>query len=157
MYFELSILIQRSPADVFSFLRDKDQYPQEDDSPVLILEKTTVGPVGVGTRYREVVQMLPFVRGEILSEITRYEPGLILEEDFAGAGMKGHLAYQFLPEGGGTRLIQRETLSAQGFLKPFEPVIERMLSRRLVARLEDIKTVLESGWGTTDQGDRINL
>ena len=74
MYFELSILIRRSPSDVFAFLRDKDQYPQEDDSPVLILEKTTVGPVGVGTRYREVVQMLPFVRGEILSGITRNEP-----------------------------------------------------------------------------------
>lgn len=29
MYFELSILIRRSPSDVFAFLRDKDQYPQE--------------------------------------------------------------------------------------------------------------------------------
>jgi hypothetical protein len=64
--------------------------------------------------------------------------------------MIGHLAYQFLPEDGGTRLIQRETLSAQGFLKLLEPVIERMLSRRLVERLEGIKTVLESGWATAD-------
>ena len=152
MYFELSILIRRSPSDVFAFLRDKDQYPQEEDSPVLILEKTTVGPAGVGTRYREVVQMLPFVRGEILSEITRYEPSQFLEEDFEGASMKGHLAYQFLPEGGGTRLTQRETLSARGFLKPLEPVIERMLSRRLIERLEGIKTVLEGGWGAANQG-----
>lgn len=145
MYFEFSILIRRSPADVFAFLRDKDQYPQEDDSPVLVLEKTSVGPVGIGTRYREVVQMLPFVRGEILSVITRYEPDQFLEEDFQGARMIGHLAYQFLPEGGGTRLIQRETLSAQGLLRPLEPVIERMLACRLIERLEGIKTVLEGG------------
>ena len=150
IHFELSILIRRPPSDVFAFLRDKDQYPQEENSPVLVLEKTTVGAVGVGTCYREVVQMLPFVRGEILSKITRYEPSQFLEEDFEGAGMIGHLAYQFLPEGSGTRLTQRETLSARGFLKPLEPVIERMLSRRLVERLEGIKTVLESGWATVD-------
>lgn len=105
MYFELSVVIRRSPGDVFAFLRDKDQIRQKENSPVLLIEKTTAGPTGVGTRYREVVQMLPFLRGEILSEITRCEPGRFLEEDFQGAGMQGHLAYQFLPEGEGTRLI----------------------------------------------------
>jgi hypothetical protein len=68
VYFELSIPINRSPADVFVFLRDKDKYPQEEGSPVLVLEKTTPGPTGVGTCYREVVQMLPFYRGEILPQ-----------------------------------------------------------------------------------------
>ena len=146
MYFELSITIDRSPADVFAFLRDKDTYPQEDGSPVLILEKTTPGPPGVGARYREVVQMLPFVRGEIWSEITRFEPGEFLEEDFHGAGMAGHLAYQFLAEGGGTRLIQRETLFCRGLLKVLGPIVRRALSRRLRERLEVIRTVMESGW-----------
>ena len=146
MYFELSIAIDRAPSDVFAFLRDKDKYPQEDGSPVLILEKTTPGPPGVGARYREVVQMLPFVKGEILSEITRFEPGEFLEEDFQGAGMEGHLAYQFLAEGGGTKLIQRETLFWRGLLKVLAPIIRLALSRRLRERLEGIKTVLESGW-----------
>jgi hypothetical protein len=144
MYFELSIAIHRPPSDVFAFLRDKDKYPQKKDSPVLILEQTTPGAAGVGTHYREVVQMLPFVREEILSVITRFEPCELLEEDFEGAGFKGHLAYQFLPEDDGTRLIQRETMSAQGFLKVLEPVIERMLSHRLWERLEAIKAILES-------------
>jgi len=146
MYFELSITIDRSPSDVFAFLRDKDKYPQEDGSPVLILDKITPGPPGVGARYREVVQMLPFVQGEILSEITRFEPGEFLEEDFQGAGMEGHLAYQFLAEGSGTKLIQRETLFCRGLLKVLEPMIRLALSRRLRERLEDIKTILESGW-----------
>lgn len=144
MYFELSIAIHRPPSDVFAFFRDKDKYPQKKDSPVLILEQTTPGAAGPGTHYHEVVQMLPFVRGEILSVITRFEPCELLEEDFEGAGFKGHLAYQFLPEDDGTRLIQRETMSAQGLLKVLEPVIERMLSRRLWERLEAIKAILES-------------
>ena len=67
-------IINRRPADVFAFLRDKDKYPQEEGSPVLVLDKTTPGPPCVGTCYREVVQMLPFYRGEILSEITCFEP-----------------------------------------------------------------------------------
>lgn len=146
MYLELSISINRQPADVFAFLRDKDRYPQEEGSPVLVLEKTTPGPTGVGTCYREVVQMLPFYRGEILSEITRFEPPEYLEEDFRGAGMQGHLAYQFLPEKEGTKLIQRETLDYQGLLRFCEPVIRLMLDRRLRERLEDIKAVLEGGF-----------
>jgi hypothetical protein len=88
--------------------------------------------------------MLPFYRGEILSEITRFEPNEVLEEDFRGAGMYGHLAYQFLPEKEGTQLIQRETLHYQGLLRFCEPVIRVFLDRRLHERLEGIKTDLES-------------
>ena len=90
------------------------KYPQEAGSPILVLQKTTPGPPGTGTCYREVVQMLPFYRGERLSEITRFEPNEYLEEDFRGAGMYGHLTYQFRPEKEGTKLIQRETLHYQG-------------------------------------------
>ena len=143
MYFELSIFIQQSPEIVFAFLRDKDTFQQEPDSPVLILEKTTPGPAGVGTRYREVVQMLPFYRGEIRSVVTRFEPTKWLDEEFEGAGMYGHLSYQFIPEDGGTRLIQRETLHARGVLKPFEPLIRLMLASKLTARLTGIKELLE--------------
>jgi len=131
---------------VFAFLCDKDIYPQEPDSPVLILEKTVPGPVGVGTRYREVVQMLPFAKGEIHSEVTRFEPWEFLAESFWGAGMQGHLEYQFLPESDGTRLIQRETVNLTWFLKPFEFFVRRMLYQRLQWRLDGIKAVLESGW-----------
>lgn len=146
MYFELSITINRPPPDVFAFLRDKDQYPQEEGSPVLALEKTTPGPVCVGTYYREVVQMLPFYRAEILSKITRFEPTEHLEEDFRGAGMSGHLAYQFLPDKDGTMLIQRETLQYLGLLRFCEPIIRVFLNRRLRERLVYIKAVLEGGF-----------
>ncbi len=146
MYFELAVFIKRSQADVFAFFRDKDLYPQDSDSPVLVLEKTSTGPVSVGTRYREVVQMLPFAKGEILSEITRFEPWEYLAEKFWGAGMLGQLEYQFIPEVNGTRLIQRETVKVRWFLKPFEFYIKRELNWRLAERLEGIKLVLESGW-----------
>jgi hypothetical protein len=152
MYFDLSINIKRPPLDVFAFLRDKDKYPQEPGSPVLALEKTTPGPAGVGTRYREVVQMLPFIRMEILSEVTRFERGERLEEMFDEAGMKGYLAYRFVPEDDGTKLIQQEILHMKGLLKIFSPVVKLTLSRQLWKRLEGIKEVLEDGWVVNSQG-----
>ena len=90
--------------------------------------------------------MVPFVRGEILSQITRFEPPEFLEEDFHGTGMEGHLAYQFRPEAQGTTLIQRETVRWKGWQRPFERWIGAMLRRQCQKRLEGIKAVLESGW-----------
>ena len=146
MRFELSVHVERPPADVFGFLRDKDKYPQKPGSPVLALEQTTPGLADVGTRYREVVQMLPFVRGEILSVVTRFDPPRHLEEDFEGAGMQGHLAYEFLPEGDGTNLIQRETLEMKGLLRLSSPLVKRMLGRQLQRRLKALREVLDGGW-----------
>jgi hypothetical protein len=146
MDFELVIQISRPPDTVFAFLRDKDKFPQAEDSPVLLLEKTTPGPHAVGTRYREVVQMLPFFKGEILSEITHYEPGERLGEAWQGAGMKGHLTYLFIPENDGTKLIQQETVRPQGLLRLVAPLIKWTLGRRLQERLHDVKRILEAGW-----------
>jgi len=151
MHFQLSVTIRRSPEDVFGFLRDKDKHPQKPGSPVLVLEQITPGPPGVGTRYREVVQMLPLVRCEILSVVTLFEPGERLEEDFCGAGMIGHLAYQFVPEDGGTRLTQQETVRTRGLLRVLEPVMEQMMSRQLWKRLEAIQAALDSGWVVAKQ------
>jgi hypothetical protein len=151
MYFDLSINIKRSPADVFAFLRDKDKYPQKPGSPDLVLEKTTPGPAGVGTRYREVVQMLPFLRGEMRSEVTRFDRGERLEEVFEGVGMRGYLAYRFVTEDGGTKLIQQEILHMKGLLKIFSPIVKLTLSRQLWKRLEGLKEVLEGGWVVNSQ------
>lgn len=143
MYFELSVLVERPAEEVFAFLRDKDTYQQKPNSPVLALDKTTPGPAGVGTHYREVVQMLPFFRGEILSEVTRFDPPRRLEEDFTGPGMRGHLAYEFAAGDGATLLIQRETVEMTGFAKAFGPFVRATLGTQLRYRLAGIKAELE--------------
>jgi hypothetical protein len=79
VYFDLSVTIDRSPKDVFDFLAYKDRYPQKPGSPVLVLEKLTPGAPGVDTRYREVVRMMPLIRRDILSRVTRFEAPRFLE------------------------------------------------------------------------------
>jgi len=145
MNFELSITIKSSPEEVFAFLRDKDLHEQEPGSPVILLEKTTTSHTGIGTCYREVVQMLPFYQGTIISEITCFEPPHWLEEKFSGAGMRGYLSYQFVPEGDGTRLIQRQRINFQGPLRFLHPLIRIVLLHRLTERLQEVKAELEEG------------
>lgn len=144
MIFERVISIRCKPKEAFVFLRDKDQFQQEPGSSVLVLEKTTPGPVGVGTCYSEVVQMFPLIKGEILSTIQRYEPPRYLEESFRGTGMDGYLAYEFIPVEEGTLLVQRETIQFHGLFGLFSPLMERMLLKEVETRLEEIKKFLES-------------
>ena len=144
MKFERSISIRCKPEEAFVFLRDKDQFQQEPGSPVLVLEKTTPGPVGLGTCYREVVQMFPLIKGEILSTVQRYEPSRFLEESFRGTGMDGYLAYEFNPVEEGTHLIQLETIQFHGLFGLLSPLMGRMLLKAVEARLEGIKVILEA-------------
>ncbi len=60
--------------------------------------------------------------------------------------MRGHLAYEFVSDAGGTHLIQRETLDVLGPLKIFSVPIRWMLARQLRKRLDGIRDVLDSGW-----------
>ena len=143
MNFELSISINCTQEKVFIFLRDKDRHIQKRNSPVLVLDRITDLPVAVGTKYREVVKMLPFYRSEIFSTITRYEPYEYLEEDFYSKGMKGHLAYQFIDIDGSTKLVQRERIFFSFPINLLNPIIKKILHRKLLERLEEIKLVLE--------------
>jgi len=77
--FRSSANIRRHPEAVFHFLANVDRVQQAGGSPVLALDRTTSAPPGLGTKYREVVRMLPFYNGEFLSEITAFEPPRLLE------------------------------------------------------------------------------
>jgi len=145
MLHEFRVLIERHPGDVFNFLCNKDTYQQEEGSPVLLLEKTTPGPAGVGTRYRDVVQMAPLVKSEILSEVTRFEPGSVLEERWVGGGMKGVLTYFFRPAGQATELTQHVVIETGQLLRPFAALISMQYARAARYRLDCIKRILETG------------
>ena len=150
MDFEFTAVIQRAPADVFALFRDVDQYDDHEGSPVPVLDKITDGPVCVGTRYREVVIMIPFIKAlhfvtmTILSEITDYEPERRLALWWRSGVMEGRLAYTFEPVDGGTFVVQQMSLYPRGVLCLFSPLIQAMFSRAAGRRLEGIKVLLEA-------------
>jgi hypothetical protein len=144
MEFNLQTEIDVSPYVVFIFLRDKHLHDQEQGSPVLLIEKVTPDPVGVGTRFREVVQMLPWYKGEILSEITTFHEGERIVEEFWGAGMIGRLEYLIRPVKNGTQLYQRQQFKFNKWMILMLPLVRLMLGRRLRWRLNGIKEYLET-------------
>ena len=149
MDFAFTAVIHRPPADVFAFFRDVDQYNEHEGSPVPVLDKITDGPVGVGTRYREVVMMLPFIKAlhfvtmTILSEVTDYEPGHRLASWWRSDVMAGQLVYTFESVDGGTLVVQQMSLHPRGALRLFSPLIKATFSRVAGQRLQDIKALLE--------------
>ena len=144
MEFSLSIAVDRPVADVFAFLEDMRNHPQEEGSQVILVEKLTPGPIGVGTQFREMVQTLPFVQAEMISEVTQHDRNERIEIAWQGGGMEGVLTYRFESQNGGTGLSLHETVTPIGLMRWAKPVIRRSFERMLGSRLHGIKRVLES-------------
>jgi hypothetical protein len=138
-----SIHIRKPPEIVFEFLANIQDVQQSDGSPVLALGLMTEGPPRLGSRYREVVQMMPFIKGEILSEITAFEFPRVLEMAWSGSGMSGTDRYELDAHQVGTTLNHTKCTSFPGILRVLEPIMRKPLIPRLERRLVDIKRILE--------------
>lgn len=144
MDFEFQATIARPQAEVFAFFRDVDEHAGQEGSVVPVYDKVTPGPTGVGTRYHEVIRLLPGVTAEMWSEITTYQPERRLGYRFSGLGMDGELEYEFETAAQGTLVVQRQSLRPRGLLKLFSPLIQWSFARVAGKRLESIKNLLES-------------
>lgn len=140
-----SIDIHRPPQVVFDFLANIQDVEQPEGSPVLALELITEGPARLGSRYREVVQMMPFMKGEIISEITAFDPPRVLEMAWRGPGMTGTDRYELGTIQDGSTLKHTKCTSFAGILRVMEPVMRIPLIPRLEQRLVEIKQLLEVG------------
>lgn len=144
MEFVLTTIIDRPVAEVYTFFRDVHLVQQEPGSPVLLIEKTTPGEVAVGSQYRELLRMLPFWQGEILSEVTRLEPDRVLAYRWRGPGMSGELEYHFQASQRATEVLQRQTVVPGPALRPLGPLIRMSFNQAITRRLVGIKLHLEN-------------
>jgi hypothetical protein len=129
---------------VFHFLANIHDVKQEEGSPVLALELITPGPPSLGSRYREVVQMLPFFKGEIFSEITVFRPPQVLELTWTAPGMKGIDRYELAARHYGTSLKHTKNTICLGALRLAEPVMRSALVPKLEERLLGIKKEIDA-------------
>lgn len=149
MLFRVETDIAASPERVFEFLRDLDQQPRDPSSVVPVLEKTSVGPCGVGSTFREEVRVLPRRTAEIRSEITRFDPPRCLDYRFTWrlgrARLDGALHYAISAgPAGGTHILQEQSLEPRGALRFLSPWIKRSFAARIRDRLDDIKHEIEA-------------
>lgn len=142
--FDESVLILDAPGEVYAVLADVQDWALGTGSPVKAMDKIPPGPTRVGTRWREVVRIGPWLSMTMWSEVTEVVPDRLLAMRFWGASMEGDLTYTITAQEGDTVLRQQETMYAVGWLRPFDGLLGHLLRRRLARRLDDIADLLSS-------------
>jgi carbon monoxide dehydrogenase subunit G len=138
--FSNTILIERSPHDVFEFLSDLENVPKWNYA-ILETRKTSDGPVGIGTTFLQV-RSVP-ARSEESLRVTEFEP----DRRFAIRGGLGPfeatLTYELEDVGGWTRLTNSADLEAKGIAKLAAPIASTRIREAVAANLGALKQLLE--------------
>jgi carbon monoxide dehydrogenase subunit G len=133
------VFIQRSIVEVFDFVADARNEPTWLPGATQV-EKTTEGPVGLGTRFqgeyaRAGTVSLELVEFERPSRVTFRARSHIVHFDDA---------VTLLSEGTGTRLRATMEASPQGFMKLMAPVMARVMRRQFEGNWNALRDALEA-------------
>jgi hypothetical protein len=129
--------IARSPEDVFAFMTDPSQLAAWQDAEHV--EQLTPGPVGVGTRFREVHRVMGRRRVE-LTEVVTFQPGHRFEiRVVEGPPVDGRWDFDAIDIG--TRLTFTPTVRVA---RPFRPVFAFVTSLAFARFHRRLKRALES-------------
>ena len=135
-----SIEIARSPEEVFAYLTDPAKLGTWQDAEEVT--QLTPGPVGPGTRFREVHKALGRRREE-LTEVVVFEPGRRFDiRVVEGPPVDGR--WDFEPAGAGTRLTFTPTVRLTGRLRALHPVVGHATALAFGRYHRRLKRALES-------------
>ncbi len=139
--FELSERIDRPRDEVFAYFTDLDQ-AVEWIPDVTRVEILTDGPVGVGTRYREL-RWTSKGEARIDMEVTAIEPPARYSAAFDQGGYTATFNYTFASEGESTRVEMACIVRAEGARSIMAPMISWLLKRQDKLQLRNLKRALE--------------
>jgi len=144
--FQNTVTIRRPVQDVFAFLADFQNIPTWNYA-ILQTRKTSPGPVGVGTTYRQI-RSIPR-RSEEGFEVTAFEPTSRLEIHGDIGPFTATNSYLLTPIGDGTRLTNAVDLQpASGALRLLAPLAASRVKTAVAANLDTLKQILETGQPT---------
>ena len=139
---EGKVVIRRSVDEVFDFVADERNEPRYNPRMVLA-EKISPGPVGVGTRFRVVTRSM-WRTAEMTIEFTAYErPRLLaVSAHLSTMEIEGRLTFDPVPEG--TRMTWSWDLEPSGVLKLLGgPIVARNGERQEQTIWTNLKHLLE--------------
>jgi uncharacterized protein YndB with AHSA1/START domain len=136
---EHTVRIDRSPADVFTYLTDVEKMPEWQSSA---LEARAEGEMGVGTQIREIRNFLGR-RAESALEVTEYEPGRKFSLRVVSGPLHFEVRHTLTLEDGGTRLDWAAEADTSRFPKLAVRMMAGTAERQFKGDLERLKHVLE--------------
>ena len=101
-------------------------------------------PVVVGSRVRRVASFMRR-RIEYVNEVTRLDPGSVLEMRSVKSPFPMHITYAFEDAAGGTRTGVRVQGGASMFYRLAGPLLSRQVKKNVQADLDRLKNILEKG------------
>ena len=114
------VTIRRALEDVFAFLADFENVSTWNYA-VVETKKTSPGPVGVGTTYRQILSIPD--RSEEGFKVTAFEPTSRLEVHGDIGSFVATIGYRLMPTGDGTRLTNVVDLKpSSGVLRLLAPL-----------------------------------
>ncbi len=139
---EHSVVINRSVEEVFAFVIDVEKWPQW-RAEVVEVERSSEGPIGVGTTFSGVGRFLGR-RLENINEVTQYEPN----RKFGFKTTSGPVSMQFTDTfesvEGGTKVSLAMEGETGSFFKLAEPIMSRMVRRQFKTNYANLKDLLEA-------------
>ena len=141
--FQNTVTIRRPVEDVFAFLADFENIPAWNYA-IEQTRKTSPGPVGVGTTYRQI-RAIPS-RSEEGFEVTGFEPTRRLEVHGDIGPFTATISYLLAPMGGTTQLTNAVELTpSSGALRLLAPLAIPRVKAAVAANLDTLRQVLETG------------
>ena len=143
---EESVVIARSPEEVFDYLARADNLPVWDSS-IVQAEQVGADPVGVGTRWRGTSKILGR-RFEWTTELTEFDRPRRSSSRSVEGKLQFTVTIRLEPADGGTRFTYRvDAASGLGgvFGRLADPFVERAQARTVRANLETLAELLAKG------------
>lgn len=139
---EVSVVINRPIEEVFAFAANIENNAQW-QSGVLEAQVTSEGPIGVGTTYRYVTQLLGR-RIEADGEVTEYESNrkYSFKSTSGPFPIEGGLTCEAAE--GGTKVTLAVEADVGGFFKMAEPLVVRTIKKQFEADVGKLKDLLEA-------------
>jgi uncharacterized protein YndB with AHSA1/START domain len=139
---EASVVINRPMEEVFAYVVDPKNTAQW-AGPVIEAEKTSEGPVGLGTTSKRVTQFLGRTM-EATYEITEFEPNSYYTDKTTSGPVPIDGRISFDSVKGGTKVTIEGEIKAAGFFKLAEPLLSRMAERQIATDVQTLKDLLEA-------------
>jgi uncharacterized membrane protein len=139
---EESVIINRPAEETFAFVGNIENQAQW-AGPVSESRKTSEGPVGVGTTYTQVTQLLGR-RMESKYEVTEYEPNRKFSSKTTSGPISIHNTLAVEAVDDGTKVTVSAKVEGAGFFKLAEPIFGRMVTRQVATDTRTLKDLLEA-------------
>jgi hypothetical protein len=136
---KVEVTLQQLPERAFEFFVD---FPHEPawNPECLTVEKTSDGPVGVGTTYTGKMRRV----GRIKTEIVALDGPNSFSTIERSRGAEGTFDFCFTPYDGGTRMEVTMRLQPRGPMRLLEPLMRRMVPKMLADLCESARRGIDA-------------